>query len=231
MSKLTCVTGYWNVKNKHGEKFNSWFEKTLNVDHPYIFFCDNKNIVNKHRKNFPTEYIDIKLENFYLHNKKNIWTDPVHCPSEELNIIWNEKVFLLQRAVEINPYSSDWFLWVDAGLCIWRNRTIERPLVLNYSALEELPEDKFIFSSSNEKFEIDKFSTNVNYHYVSGVFLINKKIVNDFCLEYKKCLDNILKNKSVFTDQIIYTHIYLKKPDLFFKLSHGYGAVAGHLFY
>ena len=37
---LTCVTGYWNIKNKHGNKFEDWFENTLAVNNPYIIFSD-----------------------------------------------------------------------------------------------------------------------------------------------------------------------------------------------
>ena len=33
---LTCVSGYWNVKNKHDNKFNNWFENTLIINCPYF---------------------------------------------------------------------------------------------------------------------------------------------------------------------------------------------------
>ena len=34
-------------------------------------------------------------------------TDPIHCPSVEVNLIWNEKIFLIKRALELNPFLSD----------------------------------------------------------------------------------------------------------------------------
>ena len=39
MTSLTCVSGYWNVKNKHGSSFEDWFHKSLKI---------NYNKLNKH---------------------------------------------------------------------------------------------------------------------------------------------------------------------------------------
>ena len=35
-AKLTCVTGYWKVKNKHSNKYLDWFKTTLKINAPYI---------------------------------------------------------------------------------------------------------------------------------------------------------------------------------------------------
>ena len=34
-------------------------------------------------------------------------TNKSNCPSIELNLIWNEKIFMIQRSIAINPFSSD----------------------------------------------------------------------------------------------------------------------------
>ena len=41
-------------------------------------------------------------------------SNQTHCPSIELNLIWNEKIFMIQRALKINPFSSDFFMRIDA---------------------------------------------------------------------------------------------------------------------
>ncbi len=43
-------------------------------------------------------------------------TDSTHCPSVELNLIWNEKIFMLQKAYKLNIYNSDYFMWIDVGI-------------------------------------------------------------------------------------------------------------------
>ena len=37
---MTCVSGYWRISNKHGNKFDNWFNKTLKINCPYVFFGD-----------------------------------------------------------------------------------------------------------------------------------------------------------------------------------------------
>jgi hypothetical protein len=58
-STLTCVSGYWEIKNKHGDKFNNWFHNTLQINCPYVFFGDKETIemIKKYRGDLPTHYI------------------------------------------------------------------------------------------------------------------------------------------------------------------------------
>ena len=49
-------------------------------------------------------------------------THPKHCPSIELNLIWNEKIFFIEKAKNINPFNSEYFMWVDAGICTFRKK-------------------------------------------------------------------------------------------------------------
>jgi hypothetical protein len=59
VSNFTCVSGFWNVNNKHGNKFNDWFKNTLAINCPYVFFTTNENIetIQKFRKDYPTYFI------------------------------------------------------------------------------------------------------------------------------------------------------------------------------
>lgn len=231
--ELTCVTGYWAVKNKHGDSFPKWFPNTLNVDHPYVVFCDESRAqLEIPRQSFPTAFARLPLAQCYLYDKQDrVWTHEYHCPSTELNVIWNEKVFLVERALDINPYGSEWFLWLDAGICVWRDRDSHKPLRLNRSALRDLPKDKFIFSSSVPEFKSEYVAPNVYYHHVAGTaFLMHRNIIPLFATAYRACLDVLLAQRAVFIDQGAFTHLYAQHPHLFFKLAHGYGAVASSLF-
>jgi hypothetical protein len=42
MSILTCVSGYWQVTNKHTNNYLQWFNNSLKVNCPYVFFQINK---------------------------------------------------------------------------------------------------------------------------------------------------------------------------------------------
>jgi hypothetical protein len=41
--------------------------------------------------------------------------DPEQYHSPELYLIWAEKAHFVKRAIEINPFQSNYFLWVDIG--------------------------------------------------------------------------------------------------------------------
>ena len=119
------VTCYYIIKNKHSNKFNKWFNNTLKINCPYIFFGDKKSIelVKKYRNELPTHYIEFNIDDFYTFKYKDkMKTDPINCPSIELNLIWNEKIFFIEKAKKLNIYNSKYFMWVDAGICTFREK-------------------------------------------------------------------------------------------------------------
>ena len=178
----------------------------------------------------PTYYIELNIEDFYIYEYKDKMTEHrTHCPSIELNLIWNEKIFLLQKAATINPYNSDYFMWNDAGICIYRNNIPPSIPFPNSKKLSLLPKDKFIYSSSNEYIE-EKVNTNEYYHHISGTFILHKNIIDNFVEIYKKYLDKLIDKNNIWTEQVILTHIFKDHKHLFYKLCHGYGNIITKLY-
>ena len=230
---LTCVTGYWNVKNKHNDKYNEWFKNTLSINCPYIIFTDINSIdmIKECRQHFPTYYINCNIEDFYTFKYKDkMIVNDIHCPSVELNLVWNEKIFMIQKAAIINPFNSDWFKWIDAGTCIYRNVKPSNIIFPDNDKLCGLPTDKFIYSSSNKY--IAGLVSNTNcYHHISGTsYILHKSMINMFTELYKTYLDKLLDKNNIWTDQVILTHIYRDHPKLFFKLCDGYGTITKYLY-
>ena len=157
---LTIVSGYWKIKNKHENNFEQWFNNTLSINCPYVFFSDKETIeiIKTYRKELPTYYIECNIEDFHTYKYKDkMITDKFHCPSVELNLIWNEKAFLVKKALKINPFNSEYFCWVDAGICTYRDNKPPNKLFPNIEELNKLPKDKLIYSSSIMKTYNDKF--------------------------------------------------------------------------
>ena len=78
-----------------------------------MFFGDKESLelIKKYRGDLPTHYIELSIEEFTSYKyRDNMITDQLHCPSIELNLIWHEKLFMIQRALKINPFSSDFFI-------------------------------------------------------------------------------------------------------------------------
>lgn len=229
MSKTTIVSGYWCVKGKHAsESFELWFKNTLSINCPYVFFGnqDSIDMVKKVRIGLPTTYILLELNDFYTQKyKKHIASHYIHVPSSEVCMIWLEKVFLIQKAKELNPYESDYFTWVDAGVCIYRDEPPPAKVFPDDSKLLELPKNKFIFTSSTEPFESFRVHENNYYHYISGTaFILHADFIDIFTNIYDSYLKRIINHYNwVNTEQKILTHMYNERPDLFFKLGEGYG--------
>ena len=222
---LTCVSGFWNINNKHGNQYITWFQHSLKINCPYVFFADKETIemIKPFRDGLPTFYIECKIEDFvtYAYKDKMI-THPIHCPSVELNLIWNEKIFFIQKALKINPFNSDFFCWVDAGLCTYRTISPPSTPFPDITKLNKLPKDKFIYTSSNSYNESEVLNNNY-YHHVSGTYILHKTIVNDVATLFSTYLNTLLDTNNLWTDQVILTHIYKNHKHLFHKLGDGYG--------
>ena len=233
-SKLTCVSGYWIIKNKHNNSFTNWFEKTLRINCPYVFFGNKEsiNLVKKYRRELPTYYIEMNIEDFTSYKyKNNMITHNGHCPSIELNLIWNEKIFMIQKALEINPFLSYFFAWIDAGVCVYRNKSPPTIPFPNITKLNNLPANKFIYTSSSPNFDKTKFQKGKYhlYHHISGNYILHKNIIDQFVMLYSKYL-KLIDKSDIWTDQVILTLIYQEYPELFYKYSDGYGTILTEMY-
>jgi hypothetical protein len=156
-------------------------------------------------------------------------THPKHCPSVELNLIWNEKIFMIQKAYEINPFNTEWFKWIDAGLCIYRDIRPPNKVFPDAEKLMKLPNDKFIYSESFP-YNISLLKGTGDYHHVSGTYIIHKTFINKFVELYKSYMDTLINKNCIWTDQVLLTYIYKDNPSMFFKLCAGYGEITRYLF-
>jgi Bacterial protein of unknown function (HtrL_YibB) len=235
---LTCVSCFYKVHNKHNNLYEDWFNNTLSINCPYVFFSNKEGIemIKKYRMDLPTYYIEYPIEEFYTYGyKHHMDTDPIHCPSVELNLIWNEKIFMIEKAYKINPFNSEWFHWIDAGICIYRPEKPPDYPFPDITKLVSLPKNKFIYSSS---YELEEATIHEHYHHISGTaYLLHNDILPQIVELYKEYFNKIvhtnnkrLDKNNIWTDQVILTHIFIDHPDLFHKLCEGYGNLTRCLF-
>lgn len=236
---LTVVSGYWIIPTNKQTDFLyfEWFKNTLSINCPYVFFYSEEKVYDlvknvRDKIESPTHYIKMSIQEFYTYKfYDTVQPEPTHCPSKELNLIWNQKLFLMQIAKNLNIFNSEYFIWIDSGLSIYRNNSppsIEFP---NKDKLLLLPKDKFVFTSSDCENFIANVIDNQYYHYISGTFLLHKNFIDEFVEVFKNYLDIYLsKSDWIYTDQVIYTLIYKYRPDLFYKLGHGYGKIVELLY-
>jgi len=124
----TLVSALYDI-NRHDRPFQEykpWAEATFQIALPMVLFTNAANLpwIRAARGDLPTFFIteeDIPLEHL---------SDTVHAILSELKnsngaVEWRNKRYIplqfskavwLQRAIALNPFDSDIFFWVDAGL-------------------------------------------------------------------------------------------------------------------
>jgi hypothetical protein len=223
---LTCVSCFFEIKNKHGDKFYKWFENTLKINCPYIIFGNKSSLekIKKYRDGLPTHYVEIEISDFCTFKYyNNIQTHPLHCPSKELNLIWNEKLFFIEKAKNLNIYNSDYFAWIDSGICTYRNIKPPHQPFPNIDKLSLLSNNRFNFTSSDNPFF--KYQKGY-YHFISGTYVLHKDFISEFITVYIKYCDKYLSlNDWIYTDQVLLTQIYKDNKDLFKQIGHGFGTI------
>lgn len=232
----TIVSGFWFVKNKYDKKYLSWFNNSLRINMPYVFFGSKEviEIVKDIRSDLPTYYIELEISDLETYKyKEYIQTHETHVPSVELSLIWLNKVFLVKRAAEINPFKSEMFGWIDAGICEFRNK--KPPEVeMSKDILSKLPLDRFIFCSTEYSYFIPDLVDDHNYyHYISGNFFISVYMIGMISQVYSEFLDKKLPKRELCfsSEQVIFTHMYKCFGDnMFYKFSDGYGSIVTNMY-
>lgn len=230
---ITCVSGFWNVKNKYSHNYNEWFKNTLAINAPYIFFSSNetKDFIKNSgfRKSFETHYIEKNINDFktYNLNMKNE-THNIHVPSKEIGLIWLEKINLLQESANINPFGTEWFAWIDSGICIYRDQAPPMDNFPNIKKLNLLAKDKLNYCTS-EKDIPDNGIINWEYtHNISGNFIIHISLIPKIHKLFYDYLNKCISENNSFvcySEQVILSRIFHDNPQLFNKISSGYGNI------
>ena len=237
ISNFTCVSGFWNVINKHGNKFNVWFQNTLAINCPYVFFTAKENIetIKKIRKDYPTYFIEKNISDFktYNLNMKNKIHN-THVPSKDLGLIWLEKMNLVMEASLINPYHSEWFCWIDSGICIYRDKSPPLTSFPNPNKMHLLSKTQINYCTSEtiSNDELNKIKQWEYVHKISATFIIHISIIKQINDLFYKYLDICISETNEFTcysEQCILTRIYVDYPELFNKIGDSYGKIIDEL--
>lgn len=138
-NKFCLVTSLFNVEREKmngndGRSWNDylkWFEKTLQLKSNMIIFCED-NLIEfiEKRRDYPTKIITHTAQEipyYFLKDKiqeilsskdyQNKIGAPyrIECQHPMYNVIQYSKFKWLDQAIEINPFNSRYFFWIDAG--------------------------------------------------------------------------------------------------------------------
>ena len=128
----TVVSAYYEMPSKESvDTYKKWINNFLrNVNCHLVFFCEEsmREFVEEAREEFKskTRIIILPREEWVMNKKhseafwkKQFSMDPekdIHR-SPDLYKVWHEKKEFVKRAIQLNPFEHDDFVWMDAG-CI-----------------------------------------------------------------------------------------------------------------
>lgn len=234
MNDITFVTAYFKInKNKYNSNYYDWMSNLLlNLNNNIIIFTDkiSKPVIEKFRDNYKdkTIIIEMKLEEFhsikYLDYFIKDYNRDVYnwLRNPELYLIWTERLKFVEKSIDINPFKTSYFAWIDIGYI--RNPIyINRYLKNGFPNLNKLKEDKIYILNIDYNFTEEDFNDPYNKKFQT----INNKIGAGFIIgssiNLKKMIDEyynivvpeyIKRDYFIGDEQTLYTTIYLKRPDL-----------------
>jgi hypothetical protein len=249
MEKITFVTAFYKLRIKENDQYNicasvdrylKAAERFYNKDINLVVFIEPdeelRNHVKKHRegKEHKTLVIERPYEELKLWPKLNrfIETDKnYHIPNLDFKkftplyyLIINNKVEFVNEAIDINPFNTPRFSWID-----FRSFELSPITDENFNKIGDLVANDRIhinmmcYTSKNEiknKYEYYRFFRGN----VAATFWIGGK--NELKYFIEKCrheLEWCLNNGFAVTEEMIYGYVLGTNPELFYPYIGDYG--------
>lgn len=233
--------GGWNPPfNRSMNDYLNYFRYVLSLDSNFIIFIEDSlyNKISYIRKEFDpflfkTKIITRKISDLEVFQKYYATTRTVmssevflrnlreyHTPESiypEYNLININKVSFLEEAIQLNPFNSDYFMWMDAGFL--HGKFPEERMNKVYPDQEKIKilDDNrvhFLCLSKEEDACLDSFfSSRVT---LAGSMFAGRK---EPLLKFKKICLNVVEEflaaNAMNDDQTIYAYAYAKDKQLF----------------
>ena len=143
-----------------------------------------------------------------------------------LAITYN-KLFFVKYAIELNPFNSTHFFWIDFGISYVLNSINLNTLFNELSVIMKNIPDKIrqmsLSYSDNQKVnnQIGNKYISINAHtafirkLAGGLFSGNKENLITYCNLFKNKIESLLINNKYYIDEVIMTMVYLENKELF----------------
>jgi len=225
----TVVTCYYKIKSKHSpEEYDEWLTNFLsNIECNLVIFTspDLKDYLLDKRPDHlksKTHIICEEIHELELAKKyENYWDYQYSIDNQqscgrtkECYILWNSKLWFLKKAIELNIFQSDKYVWTDIG-CFRHS---------NYELIQVLKNYPDYNSISNNKIDIiliypikyrEQYYFLDEVHFSGSIFGSHKDVLLKFYdLFYNRFDEFIQKSLFIGCDQQIFSSIYNTNPEL-----------------
>ena len=251
----TIVTGLWNL-SRDGRGFEDHylpnFKNMLQIDAPMVIFVPKEleGFVRENRGEKKTYVRIMELEDLKLlyqpfwDKTQNLRNDPdwlnvtgeggwlktsPQATLEYYNPIVQSKMFMLNDSVCWNPFDTDYFFWLDAGI----TNTVSKEDLVDNNVLDVLPSlgNPFLFLSyPYESYEIHGFKTEgiekiigkkTEYVCRGGLFGGHKDQIRETNGNYYHLLMECFDRGYMGTEETIFTLLSYKEPHVYKRIDIG----------
>ena len=208
--------------NRNIEKYIEWGKKLCNININKVIFIEeyifNTYFINE---KYPlTTFIFTSKEELYLYkytdndliNFNKLFINKLKDTIEYMYVQCS-KTEWVKTAIEINPYNSEQFIWVDFGIYhMINNEELFNKLIYDLGNKSY----KNIRIASGNIFNIKYVYTYIQWLFLGSIFGGHKDKLLEFAdLMKKKCIDIITNQKTIIWEINIWSLIYLENKDLF----------------
>ena len=151
----TVVTAYYPIRSKFSmDRYMEWASTFLRMKSPIVLFTEERMVesIRQRRGNLPIYIITIpfhELDTWKLYQSQWIehsQMDPEqHIHSPELYAIWAQKAFFVERAIQTNPFQTDFFFWCDIGA--FRDSNVSSAILESFPMTNYLEPERILFQS------------------------------------------------------------------------------------
>lgn len=208
-NSLTLTTGWYILKSKFPpEKYIPWIANFLSIVNNFnlVIYTDVESyrliwsLINVNNKRI--KVIIKQLNEFHTYKYKDSWIKN-HMLSRlnlhehtswELNMLWNEKVFLVNETINFKHFNTEYYGWCDIGY--FRNRFCD----LNTIHLYNWP-NNIKLAENNDK---------IHYGCVQQNTISYAKLANDVKTHYKHNLESpptYQYDENCFAGGFFYGHV------------------------
>jgi hypothetical protein len=245
-NKVTIVTAFFDINretNGDGRKITDyleWIKKTLQLN-CNLYIVTERKFVDFMKENRPSHYNtyikEDTLENAsyykYLprmteilnseeYKKRVAYPKRVECTLPEYNVIQYSKFGWLETAIYENPFESEYFFWMDAGISrFFNNMNLQNPYPNNISFSNIFKENENTFIVQQRE---DLYQYHVDEHFIwkadnlfkGGMFGGNKTQVMKVATELEKVfVEKMLNKNNVNNEQLSLVLLWKEQPTLF----------------
>lgn len=240
MSKTTLVTCLFDCHQGSNFDAKSYYYKkslrTLAVEQPMIIFCEKKNekFFQKIREGLDlekmTHIITCELSDFYFYklrdqiDKRFRHSDGDKTKNPDIYVIWFSKYEMVMKSIELNPFKSTHFAWIDINLL---NKTlnyslnyIDDSVYKNLNEICKNPKDKFSLQVLNfwhpkDYEDLKKFFSIYRWIACAGFFTTDIPSIEFLYPKFIEKAEELIKQGFCQSDEAIFAFLIDQYPEMF----------------